>query len=164
MSPQIATVYSFSFRLNNFDNVGRHEKELVSCPPVAFPAVSPNPHGGRCPAVSAHAGFLVIRASRGGGLSLESPGSRTTARSVSSSEAATGPAHHGTAAARGRHRPYIKRTVAFGLISSSRELTAGGQYAELNSKWAIVTTNASSTSSHPHLPTASAANNSEGIF
>lgn len=73
----------------------------------------------------------------------------------------------GTAAARARHRPYIKRTVAFGLSSSSsssRELTDGGQYAELNYKWAILTTNTSSTYSHPHLPTASGANNSEDIF
>lgn len=141
-------------------------KKLVSCPPVALSAVSPNPLG-----VQVSSSERYHRLPGNFSLGGEGGGGSIWSHRVLEQQHVLCPRAKlpqapptGPAAARARHRPYIKRTVACRLISSSsRELTDGGQYAELNYKWAIVTTNTSSTSSHPHLPTASGANNSEDI-
>lgn len=84
--------------------------------------------------------------------SLKSPGSGTTARSVSSSQVGhrlrpLTPA----ARAPGQQTSYKAGRLRSETNRSSRELTGTGHSTEPNHKWAIGTTNTSSTSSHPHL-------------
>lgn len=108
---------------------------------------------GRCPAVCAGPSpHIPGNRSLPEAQSLESTGSRTTARSLSSSQVARW-LRPLTPAARapGRQTPYKAGRQRSEDNRSSRELTGTGHSAEPNHKWAIGTTNTSSTSSHPHL-------------